>query len=438
MIIIFLFVLIDSAITLSVPFLIGLTIDAMSNGTVNFKLLQIVLFTLTGAYIADGILVFLQGWLMAGASQKIVMNLRKTLFAKLQKLPLAFFDSRPHGEVMSRLSNDIDNVSNSLSQSITQLMSGTVVVIGSVVMMIILSPLLTLASLITIPLVFMLARTITQKTGKLFKDQQKQLGQLNGHIEETISGILVVKAFNHEEKAIEEFDVVNAKLSEVGLKAQIWSGFLMPLLGVINNIGFAAVAIVGGILAIKGFITIGIIASFLSYSRQFVRPMTEIANVFNLLQSGLAGAERVFEVLDEQEEPKDMPGATDLKNAKGHVVFENVSFGYRPDVPILTNVSFESAPASSSAFVGPTGAGKTTIVNLVTRFYDVTGGRILIDGVDIKNYTRDSLRRCFGIVLQDTYLFSGTIKENIKYGRSDATDKEVEQAAGDGKCRCFY
>jgi ATP-binding cassette subfamily B multidrug efflux pump len=437
LLLIFMFVLIDSAITLSGPYLIGIAIDAMSNGTVNFKLLQIVLITLSAAYIADGILVFLQGWLMAGASQKIVMNLRRTLFAKLQKLPLAFFDSRPHGEVMSRLSNDIDNVSNSLSQSITQLMSGTIVVIGSIVMMIVLSPLLTLASLITIPLVFMLARTITKKTGKLFKDQQIQLGKLNGHVEEIISGILVVKAFNHEERAIEDFDAVNAKLCEVGLKAQIWSGFLMPLLGVINNIGFATVAIVGGILAIKGFITIGIIASFLSYSRQFVRPMTDIANVFNLLQSGLAGAERVFEVLDEQEESMDLPGAIVLENAKGHVVFENVSFGYRPDVPILNNVSFESVPASSSAFVGPTGAGKTTIVNLVTRFYDVTGGRILIDGVDIKNYTRDSLRRCFGIVLQDTYLFSGTIKENIKYGKFDATDKEVEQAAAMANADAF-
>jgi ATP-binding cassette subfamily B multidrug efflux pump len=435
--IIFMFVLIDSAITLSGPYLIGIAIDAMSNGTVNFKLLQIVLITLAAAYIADGILTFLQGWLMAGASQQIVSNLRRTLFAKLQKLPLAFFDSRPHGEVMSRLSNDIDNVSNSLSQSITQLMSGTIVIIGSIVMMIVLSPLLTLASLITIPLVFMLARTITKKTSKLFKDQQMQLGKLNGHVEETISGILVVKAFNHEEKAIEAFNAVNAKLCEVGLKAQIWSGFLMPLMGVINNIGFAAVAIVGGILAIKGFITVGIIASFLSYSRQFVRPMIDIANVFNVLQSGLAGAERVFEVLDEQEEPMDLPGAMVLENAKGHVVFENVSFGYRPDVPILNNVSFESAQASSSAFVGPTGAGKTTIVNLLTRFYDVTGGRILIDGIDIKNYTRDSLRRSFGIVLQDTYLFSGTIKENIKYGKSDATDEEVAQAAAMANADAF-
>ena len=427
--IVFLFVLVDSAIMLTAPYLIGVSIDAMSSGTVNFKLLETVLIALIAFYISDGCLIFLQGWLMAGVSQKIVMNLRRMLFKKLQKLPLSYFDSRTHGEVMSRLTNDIDNVSNSLSQSITQLMTGSIVIIGSAAMMFVLSPLLTLASLITIPLVTLLARTITKRTSLLFREQQRQLGKLNGHIEETISGILVVKSFNHEEKAIKEFNAVNAGLREAGFKAQVWSGFLMPLLGVINNLGFAAVAIVGGVLAIKGMVTVGVIASFLSYSRQFVRPLMDVANVFNIMQSGLAGAERVFEVLDEQEEPEDSPNAIVLKNAKGHVVFEDVSFGYRADVPILKNVSFTSDNASSTAFVGPTGAGKTTVVNLVTRFYDVTHGRILIDGIDIKNYTRDSLRRCFGIVLQDTYLFSGTIKDNIKYGNPDATDEEVEKAA---------
>jgi ATP-binding cassette subfamily B multidrug efflux pump len=429
LLVLFVFVFIDSLFMLSGPYLIGIAIDAISNGNVNFKLLQIVLITLTAAYVCDGLLTFLQGWLMAGVSQKVVKKLRGTLFEKLQKLPLAFFDSRTHGEVMSRLTNDIDNVSNSLSQSVVQLMSGALVIAGSIVMMFVLSPLLTFASLITIPLVVLLARMVTKKTRVLFKNQQIQLGRLNGHVEETISGLMVVKAFNYEDKAMEEFNEVNAKLCEVGLKAQIWSGFLMPLLGVINNIGFATVAIVGGILAIKGAITVGIIASFLSYSRQFVRPLTEVANVFNLLQSGLAGAERVFEVLDEQEESADEENAISLDHAEGHVVFENVSFGYRPDQMILNDVSFESKRASSSAFVGPTGAGKTTFVNLLTRFYDVTSGRILIDGIDIKNYTRDSLRKCFGIVLQDTYLFSGTIKENIKYGKPDATDEEVANAA---------
>ncbi|MGE6230109.1 ABC transporter ATP-binding protein [Paenibacillus chitinolyticus] len=429
--VIFALILIGAALTLVGPYLIGVSVDAMSHPEqgVDFGLLKTMVLVLLLAYLIDAVFTFLQSWLMAGVSQRIVMRLRGALFAKLQKLPVAYFDTRPHGEMMSRLSNDIDNVSSTISQSTTQLMSGVIAIVGSLAMMLALSPTLTLASLVTVPILFVLTRTITKKTSVLFKNQQIQLGKLNGHIEETISGLQVVKAFNHEEKAIAEFERVNAELCEVGLKAQIRSGFLMPLLNVINNIGFAAVALVGGILAVRGDITVGVIASFLSYSRQFVRPLNDLANIFNILQSGVAGAERVFEVIDEKEEPSDSEGAVELLHPRGHVVFEQVSFGYRPDVPILNNVSFDSAQGSSTALVGPTGAGKTTIVNLLTRFYDVTGGRILIDGRDIREYTRDSLRRTFGIVLQDTYLFSGTIKENIKYGRPDATDAEVEAAA---------
>jgi ATP-binding cassette subfamily B multidrug efflux pump len=428
---IFCSILLDAGITLSGPYFIGVAVDAMSGagGAVDWRVLQFAVLALIAAYVSDGFLTFLQAWLMAGVAQRVVLGLRRSLFEKLQKLPVAFFDTRRHGEIMSRLSNDIDNVSNTISQSTTQLMSGAIAIAGSLVMMIALSPLLTLASLVTVPLVYGLARTITKKTSVLFKNQQAQLGKLNGHVEETISGIEVVKAFNHEEQAIEEFEAVNERLYEVGLKAQIWSGFMMPLLSVINNLGFAAVAIVGGVLAVKGIITVGVIASFLSYSRQFVRPLNELANIFNIFQSGVAGAERVFEVLDEPEEPADPPHAVELREPKGRVVFENVSFGYRKDVPILKNVSFVAEEGSSTALVGPTGAGKTTVVNLLTRFYDVTEGRILIDGRDIRDYTRDSLRRCFGIVLQDTYLFSGTIKENIKYGKPDATDDEVIAAA---------
>ncbi|MET3852602.1 ATP-binding cassette subfamily B multidrug efflux pump [Paenibacillus sp. OAE614] len=425
------FIIIDAGVTLIGPFLIGKSIDAMSanHGRVAFGLLQSFIIVLATAYITDVVLVFLQGWLMAGVSQRIVAGLRRSLFQKLQKLPVSYFDARSHGEVMSRLTNDIDNVSQTVSQSTTQLMAGGIAIIGSLVMMIVLSPILTLASLITVPILYLLTRTVTRKTSVLFKEQQVQLGMLNGHIEETISGMEVVKAFNHEHQAINEFEAVNGRLFEVGLKAQIRSGFMMPLMNVINNIGFAAVALVGGILAVKSLITVGVIASFLSYSRQFVRPLNDLANIYNLLQSGVAGAERVFEVLDEREEPDDLPDAVRLDRTKGHVVFEDVSFGYRPEVPILKRVSFESKPGTSTALVGPTGAGKTTIVNLLTRFYDVTGGSIRIDGIDIRHYTRDSLRRTFGIVLQDTYLFSGTIKENIKYGKPDATDEEIREAA---------
>jgi len=427
---ILIFIFIDSVITLCVPYLIGRAVDAMSLGSkVNFSLLEIMIFVLATAYIADAVLTYLQGWLIAGVSQQIVRNLRHHLFQKLQKLPVAFFDARTHGELMSRLSNDIDNVSNTISQSTTQLMSGIIALIGTLIMMIILSPVLTAASLCTIPLVFLLTRTIAKRTSVLFKNNQAELGRLNGHIEETISGIEVVKAFNHEEKAIQKFEEANQSLLKVGLKAQIWTGFLMPLMNVINNFGFAMVAVVGGVLALKSIITVGIIASFLTYSRQFVQPLNNLANIFNVLQSGVAGAERVFEILDEKEEPVDAADAATLENPKGHVVFKNVSFGYRADVPIIKNISFEAKPGTSTALVGPTGAGKTTIVNLLTRFYDVTEGSIFIDGTDIRNYTRDSLRKSFGFVLQDTYLFSGTIKENIKYGNPDATDEEVEEAA---------
>lgn len=427
LVIIFFFVLIDAALALVGPYIIGVSVDRMAGGgTIELELL---LLFLAITYIAEGGLAFLKSWLMAGVSQRVVKELRRTLFAKLQKLPVAFFDTHTHGELMSRLANDIDNVSSTVSQSSIQLMGGIIAIIGSLIMMLVLSTVLTLASLITVPLVILLTRTVSQKTSILFKDQQVQLGKLNSHVEETISGIQVIKAFNHEQQAIEDFKAVNQQLCNVGMKAQIWSGFIMPLMNVINNIGLAAIAIVGGILAVQDAITVGVIASFVSYSRQFVRPLNELANIFNILQSGVAGAERVFEILDEQEETADPAAVSVLSQPQGHVEFENVSFGYRTDVPILKNISFSARPGSRVAFVGPTGAGKTTVVNLLTRFYEIQTGRILIDGRDIRDYTRESLRRCFGIVLQDTYLFAGTIKENIKYGRPDASDAEVVAAA---------
>lgn len=429
--IIFIFIIIDSIIGLLCPYFIGHSIDAMTakGGKVNFSLLTIMIICLIISYLADTAITLFQGFSMAASSQRIVKNMRNSLFLKLQKLPVAFFDTHSHGDIMSRLSNDIDNVSTTISQSAIQLMSGIITIIGSLIMMIVLSPTLTLASLITVPLVFALTRIIAKKTAPLFKTQQFQLGKLNGHIEESISGFHVVKAFNHEAKTIESFNKVNQDLCEVGLKAQILSGFLMPLMNVINNISFVAVAGVGGVLAVNNTITVGIIASFLSYSRQFGRPLNNLATVFNTFQSAVAGAERVFEILDEAEEIVDSKNAEIIDNPKGHVQFSNVSFGYIKDINILNNINFEAFPGESIALVGPTGAGKTTVVNLLTRFYDVSKGAIIIDGIDLRNYTRTSLRRCFGIVLQDTYLFTGTIKENIKYGKLDATDEEVDAAA---------
>lgn len=429
LLLIFSFIIASALLTLAGPYLIGTAVDAMDKEEVSFPLLKAALIGLGAAYLTDTVLTLLQSWLMAGLSQRLTASLRRTLFAKLQKLPLAYFDSHPHGEVMSRLSNDIDQVSQTVSQTTTQLMTGGLAIVGSLVMMLWLSPLLTLATLITVPLVYLLARTVTRRTGPLFKAQQAELGRLNGYMEETISGLQVVKAFNREARSVEEFTAINDRLYTVGLKAQISTGFLMPLLGVINNIGFAAVGIVGGSLAVRETITVGVIASFLSYSRQFVRPLNDLANVYNVLQAGVAGAERVFEVLDEGEEPVDEAGACALEHPQGHVRFEDVSFGYRPDAPILKQISFDAPAGSSTALVGPTGTGKTTIVNLLTRFYDTTGGSILIDGKDIRAYTRDSLRRVFGIVLQDTYLFAGTIRENILYGRPEATEEELREAA---------
>ncbi len=427
---VFLLTMVDSVILLFVPFLIGKAVDTMAlTETVSFSVLNTVIVTLLVAYITSSLLNFSQGWIMAGIIGRMVKRLRRHLFGKLQKLPLAFFDSRTHGEMMSRLTNDIDNVSTSISQSITQLMSGVIILIGSLVMMLVLSPLLTLASLITIPLMFLLTKSIARKTKVLFKEQQKELGMLNGHVEEMISGLEVVKAYNYEEKSIHRFEEVNTRLREVGIKAQIWSGFLMPMMNVINNFGFMVIAVVGGYLAINELITVGLIASFITYSRQFVRPLNDLANIFNTLQSGVAGAERVFDVLDSEEEDADPENAIDLTNPKGIVEFKNVSFGYSDDALILKNISFKAEAGSSTALVGTTGAGKTTIVNLLTRFYEVSEGQILIDGIDIRNYTRESLRKCFGIVLQDTYLFSGTIMENIRYGNPEASDEEVKEAA---------
>lgn len=425
------FILVESGLSLIIPFLIGRSIDAMSfeGENVNFGMLETMVISLMVAYILSGLIHFFQGWIMAGVSQRIVLRLRRKLFAKLQKLPISFFDVNTHGEVMSRLSNDVDNISSTISQSTTHLISGGILIAGSFIMMLLLSPLLTLASLITIPLVYLITRTIAKRTRALFKEQQAVIGKLNGHIEEAISGVQIIKAFNHEDKVIEEFDEINLSLRKVGIKAQIWSGYMMPIMNVINNIGFAVVAGVGGILAVRNLITLGIIASFLSYSRQFARPLSDLANIFNTLQSAVAGAERVFEILDENEEDSDIKEAKVLDKPLGNVVFNNVTFGYRKDVPILKNVSFEVKEGSSIALVGQTGAGKTTIVNLLTRFYDVSDGKIMIDGTDIRNYTRDSLRKCFGVVLQDTYLFSGTIMENIKYGRTEASDEEAKAAA---------
>ncbi len=431
--IVFLLLLISSVAVLFAPIIVGYAINAINDGIVkgaiDYGFIRIAVFALFTAYVVDWLCSTLQGYIMAGTSQKIVLALRKALFEKFQNIPLTYHDTHTHGELMSRLTNDIDNISVTIAQSTTQLMNSLITIIGSVIFMIILSPHLTLISLVTIPLVLVLTRIITKKSRKMFSGQQKELGILNGIIEESISGLRMVKAFNQEENVISKFEETNKKLLYHSTKAQIWSGFLMPLMNVITNLGFALVAGVGGVMAVSGLISVGTIASFSTYSRQFARPLNDIASIFNTIQSALAGAERVFDVLEEQEEQGDVPNAIDLTNPRGDVQFDNVTFAYIKGINVLKNVSFKVKSGQTVALVGATGAGKTTIVNLLTRFYDVTGGCVCIDGVDIRNYTRESLRLAFTVVLQDTCLFTGTIEDNIRYGRPNATKEEVIEAA---------
>jgi len=426
-------ILLNTACTLIGPLLIGKAIDQYIipgdlNGLVRISLL------LLSVYILNSLAAFFQGFFMAPISEKTVARMRRDLFSKYQILPLKFFDSHTHGELMSRLTNDIDNVSAALHFSLTQFISGAIIIIGTIVVMLSMSIVLTLITLSIIPLMIFVTRLITKYTGKLFVAQQRTLGELNGKIEETISGQRVVKLFCREEHVIAEFEESNQQLKKTALNAQVLSRVMGPSMNMLNNLGFALVAGIGGLLALRnagGAVTVGTISIFLNYSRQFTRPINELANQYNMVLSAAAGAERVFQVLDEEPEPADAPNAVDIKEmgVKGYVEFDNVSFAYDNENIVLKNFTLEVKPGQTVALVGPTGAGKTTVINLLTRFYDVKEGSIRIDGIDIRNIKRDSLRSSLGIVLQDTYLFNASVRENIRYGRLDATDEEVEQAA---------
>jgi ATP-binding cassette, subfamily B, multidrug efflux pump len=429
--VVFFFVLAGSVLTLVGPFLIGRAIDVMvaGPGKIDFARLALIVGELIGAYLLGTVFTWFQIYIMAGLAQGTVRDIRADLFAKLQTLSLRYFDSKTHGELMSRLTNDVENINTTLTMSTTQLFSSLVMVLGSVGMMLVLSPLLTVLSLIVIPVGIWITSKISSRTRTAFTDQQRELGALNGLIEETVSGERVVKAFRRENGAVAEFDAVNVRLREAGTKAQIYSGIVPPFMNLINNLSYAVVAAAGGALAITGRLTVGVIASFLNYSKQFGRPINEIANQYNMIMSAVAGAERVFEVMNETPDLADAPGAVELANVSGDVEFRNVTFGYKPGSTVLRGVNLHARPGETVALVGPTGAGKTTIVNLLTRFYDIDSGSILVDGHDIRALKRDSLRRSLGIVLQDTYLFSASVRENIRYGRLDATDAEVEEAA---------
>lgn len=426
---VFVMVIIATAANLFGPLLIGKAIDNyIIPGDFQglFKICTILMIV----YGIGALATWLQNFIMIYVAQNTVQELRNDLFTKLQTLPLRFFDVQSHGELMSRVTNDMDSVSDALNSSITRLFSSFITVMGTLVLMLFLSPLLTAMSVVIVPIMIFLTGQIAKHTRAHFLDQQEKLGELNGIIEETISGQRVVKVFTYEEKAIKTFVNANTQLKDVGVRAQILSGIIPPLMGMLNNLSFAIVAGIGGIFAVKQIITVGVIAAFINYTKQFTRPLNEIANRFNMVQAALAGAERVFEIMDENPETPDIPNALELKDVSGQIKFDNVCFGYEERVPVLKNVNLTVKPGQTVAIVGPTGAGKTTIVNLLTRFYDVDKGAIYIDGKDIRNIKRASLRSSLGIVLQDTHLFSETVWENIRFGRLDATDEEVIRAAG--------
>lgn len=372
---------------------------------------------------------YISSKIMVKVSQNTVMTMRNELVEKIEKLPIKYFDTHPHGELMSRITNDMDNLSNTLNTSITQIISGFCTLILALVAMLSINVILSIVSILIIPIIAVVVVKISKITRRQFIKQQECLAEVNGYIEEYISGQKVIKAFNKEEDIIDGFEQVNERLKKEGFKAQFTSGAVMPISGAINQMGTAVTMILSGILAIKGKISIGNIVSFNKFSSHFGRPINEIANQFNVIQSGLAGAERMFNIIDEQEEYPDNDGKSELKNVKGHVEFKNVSFGYDENKLVIKNFNLEAKPGETIALVGPTGAGKTTIINLLTRFYDVTEGEILIDGKNIKDLDKYSLRETLGIVLQDTVMFSESVKENIRYGNLEATDDEIKEAA---------
>jgi ATP-binding cassette, subfamily B, multidrug efflux pump len=396
---------------------------------VDFGYIGTVLLILLGLYIISAVFMYIQQYVMAGVAQKTVYRLRKEVDEKLSRLPLKFFDSRTHGEILSRAVNDMDNLSTTLQQSITQLVTSALTILGVIVMMLTISPLLSLIVLLTIPLSLIVTMGVAKRSQEYFRRQQRALGELNGHVEEMYTGHKIVKAFGHERQSIAQFMERNEELYDAGWRAQFVSGMIMPLMRFIGNLGYVFVAVVGGILVTQRAIAIGDVQAFIQYAQQFTQPITQLANFANVIQSAMASAERIFELLDEKEEIPEATDAKFLEHPQGAVQFEHVKFGYKEDAILMEDMNIDVRPGQMIAIVGPTGAGKTTLVNLLMRFYEVYSGRILVDGVNITHIRRGDLRRTFGMVLQDTWLFNGTIRENIAYGRENAADTEIVQAA---------
>ncbi|MGW6382855.1 ABC transporter ATP-binding protein [Peribacillus butanolivorans] len=401
--------------------------QGIPGATINFDKIGQILLLLAGLYALSSLFNYVQQYIMSSVAQDTVYDLREDVNKKLEKLPLKYFEGRPNGETLSRMTNDIDTIGSTLQQSLTQFITSIVTILGIIIMMLSISPLLTLISIVSLPLSIFAIRPILKRSQKHFADQQRTLGQLNGHIEEMYTGHQVVKAFGHEKKASAQFVLVNEELYKAGSKAQFISGIIMPMMLFIGNLSYVLISVVGGILVTQRSISIGDIQAFITYSKQFTQPITQTANIANIIQSTVAAAERVFELLDEEEEMKEKTTAS-IMRANGNVTFEHVDFGYGEDL-LIKDMNIDVLSGQTIAIVGPTGAGKTTMINLLMRFYELNGGKIKIDGLDTRNMSRNDLRKNFGMVLQDTWLFNGTIKDNIAYGKNGATDEEIFAAA---------
>ena len=407
----------------------GLLAKIQGTGSIDFtKIGQILLFVL-GLYLLSTLFSFVQGWLMTGVTQKVCYRMRRDISEKIDRMPMAYFESRTYGEVLSRITNDVDTLGQSLNQSITQIITSVATMVGVLVMMLRISPLMTLIAVVILPISVTLISLVVKKSQKYFKQQQEYLGHINGQVEETYAGHTVIQAYNKEKDMVQQFQETNDTLYHTAWKSQFLSGLMQPIMMFVGNLGYAAVALSGGLLAIRGTITIGDIQAFIQYVKNFTQPMQQIAQVLNQVQSMAAASERVFEFLEEAEEVQTAEHPLELANVEGNVDFQHVSFGYQPEQCVIHDFSAKVKSGQKIAIVGPTGAGKTTMVKLLMRFYDVSGGAILLDGHDVRDFDRHKLRESFGMVLQDTWLFQGTIMENIRYGRLDATDEEVIAAA---------
>ncbi|GAA0444842.1 ABC transporter ATP-binding protein [Virgibacillus salarius] len=432
---IILMVIASSSLSLLGPYMIGMAVDDFIV-TKESAGLATLLIWLVFIYLFHSLAIFLQNFWMIGVAQNTVYALRADLFHQFHHLPIAYFDKRQHGELMSRITNDIDNVNNTLNQSVIQIFSSVLTLIGTIGVMLYLSPILTVVTMTIVPVMFIGMRWITKRTGPLYKLQQKNLGEVNGYVEEIVSGQHIVKTFSQEKRVMQEFETRNKDLNKAGFWALTFSGFIPKVMNMLNFLSFGLIALIGGILAIQGQITVGIIVIFTEYARQFTRPLNELSNQFNILLSAVAGAERVFGVLDEKQEEADEMTARSIDRTNGNIVFDHVSFGYEESI-ILNNINLEAASGETVALVGHTGAGKTTIINLISRFYNYDKGEIRLDGIPLKNIKRSSLRKHMAFVLQDSFLFHTTIRENIRYGRLEATDAEVTQAAKDANAHDF-